>query len=55
MKIKIRIQRHLAIGHLAEDSGDWVFTCCRRGIEELLGRRAKPGEEVTVEISAREE
>jgi hypothetical protein len=53
LEIKVRIQRHLAIGYLAEDSGDFVFTICRRGFERLVGKRLKSGEDYIVHIDGR--
>ena len=53
MKIRIKIQRHLAVGHLAEDDGTFVFVICRRGLEWLLDERLKSGEDYLVEITGK--
>jgi hypothetical protein len=50
MKIKVKIQRHLAVGHLADDSGDWVFTVCRRGLSDMVGEKLETGVEYTLEL-----
>lgn len=50
MKIRFRVQRHIALFFRADDSGEWVATCCRRGLEQLLGRRLKTGEEFVEEL-----
>jgi len=50
MKIKVKIQRYLAVAHLSEDSGDWVFTICRRGLEKLVNKRLKVGESYIIDI-----
>ena len=54
MKLKVRIQRHLALAYLAEDSGDWSFVLCKEGLEKLLGRRLKAGEQLTMEVEGKE-
>ena len=51
MRIRVRIQRHLAVGHLADDSGDWVFTLCRSGLQQLVGEKLQTGSEYLVELS----
>ena len=53
-RIKLKVQRHLCVGHLAEDNGDWVFTVCRSGFQKLLGRKLRPGEETEIELTATE-
>lgn len=53
MRLRIKIQRHLVVAYRAEDSGEWLFTLCRRGMEELVGQRLKPGTELTVEVSGK--
>lgn len=52
MKIRIKTQRHLCVAHVAEDNGDWVFTICRRGCEEWIGRRLKVGEVAVIDVHA---
>jgi len=52
MKIKVRIQQHLAVAWKAEDPGDWIFTLCRAGVEEILGQKLKTGDEVLLELDA---
>ena len=54
MKVRVRRQTDTVVGWLAEDSGEFVFFLCRRGFEQMLGRRMKIGEEVTVEFNATE-
>ena len=54
MRINVKVQRHLVVGHLADDDGDWIFTVCRSGFQELLGRKLKTGEEAEVELTANE-
>ena len=54
MEIRVKVQRHLAVGHIADDSGDWVFTVCRSGLSDLVGRRLIPGEEVVLDMEAEE-
>lgn len=51
MKLKVKIQRHLALAHLAEDDGEFAFVLCRRGLEKLVGRRLNAGETVVVEVT----
>jgi hypothetical protein len=51
MLIRVKIQRHLAVGHLAEDNGDWVFTLCRRGLQDMVGERLHTGSEYLVDIT----
>ena len=51
MLIRVKIQRHLAVGHLAEDNGDWVFTLCRRGFQDMVGEKLATGAEYLVEIN----
>ena len=50
MRLKLRVQKYLVVARKVEDSSDWAFTICRRGMEELLGERLPRGEEVTVEV-----
>lgn len=50
MKLKLKVQRDLVIAWKAEDSGDWVFSLCRRGFSELVGQPLHPGEEWLVEV-----
>ena len=50
MKIRVRCQRHLVIAHKADDDGQWVFSLCRRGFEEMIGQKLKTGEVTLVEI-----
>jgi hypothetical protein len=52
--VKVKIQRSLAIGHLADDDGDWVFALCKRGVQGLVGRRLMAGEEITVRFICEE-
>ncbi|NNE62388.1 MAG: hypothetical protein HKN35_15960 [Woeseia sp.] len=52
MKLIVRVQKHLVVAHRACDGGDWVFTLCRRGFEEAVGRRLKTGETVVADLSA---
>ena len=53
MKLKCRVQAHLVVAWKAEDSGDWVFTLCRRGLQEVLGVPLRPGDEVTFDLSGK--
>jgi hypothetical protein len=50
VKIRLKVQRHLAVGHIDGDSGDWVFTVCRSGMSKLLGQKLKPNQELLVEL-----
>lgn len=54
MRLKLRVQRHLVVAHMADDPGDWVFTLCRSGMSQAIGRRLVPGEEIEIEIEASE-
>lgn len=51
MKLRLRVQRDLVVAWKAEDSGEWVFTLCRRGFSELIGQKLRPGEEWLVEVN----
>ena len=51
MRLRLRVQRDLVIAWKAEDSGDWVFSLCRRGFSELIGQPLRPGEEWLVEVT----
>ena len=51
MRVTFRIQQDLAVFHRATDSGEWVAVCCRRGLEELVGHRLHPGQNITGELS----
>lgn len=37
----------------AEDSGEFAFVLCKRGLEQLIGQRLKTGATVTVDIEGR--
>ena len=50
LRIKVRVQRHLAAGSLAEDSGDFVFFLCRAGLQRMLGERLSKGEDVEIVV-----
>ena len=51
-RVNLRVQPGLVVGWLADDPGDWVFTLCRRGMEELLDRKLRINEELQVIFSA---
>lgn len=52
--LRARIQRHLALAHLAHDDGQFAFVLCRAGIERATGVKFRPGDKpllrVTIEI-----
>ena len=54
MKLRIKVQRHIVIAYRADDSGEWVVTVCRAGMGDLLGRHLVTGEELIVEMDAKE-
>ena len=54
MRIVFRIQRDLALWHREQDSGEWVAVCCRRGLEQLIGRRLRTGQTITADLSLKE-
>jgi hypothetical protein len=51
MRIKVRVQRHLAVGHIDGDDGEWIFTVCRSGLQELVGHRLETGKRYTIDLS----
>lgn len=53
IEIRVKIQRHLALANLADDDGRFAFVLCRRGFEQLIGRRTKIGDEIQVEVTAK--
>lgn len=55
MKIKCKIQHSLVAAHRAEDDGSFIFVICRRGFEEVLGKRCEVGETVIVDVSFQQE
>lgn len=54
MRLKVRVQRHLVAACKVEDAdGDWMFTLCRRGLEEALGQRLRTGEVIEIDLTAK--
>jgi hypothetical protein len=54
LHLVVRVQRGLVAAHMAGDSGEWVFTLCKAGMERLLGRRLRVGEELEVLVRGEE-
>lgn len=51
MKLRVKVQRHLALAHIDGDGGEFAFVLCRRGLEKLLGQKLRTGEEWLIEVS----
>jgi hypothetical protein len=50
VKVRLKVQRHLVVGYLDGDPGDWVFTVCRSGMSKLLNEKLKPNDELLIEL-----
>ena len=48
------VQHSLVCCHESEHDGEFVFVCCRRGLQKYLGRRLKLGERVYFDVVLRE-
>lgn len=53
MRLRLKVQRHLVVAWKDDDSGDWIFTLCRKGFGELIGQDLRPGEEWLVEVNGK--
>lgn len=51
MKIICTTQYALITAHRAEDSGEFVFVMCRRGIEEAMGMKFPIGSQFLIELT----
>jgi hypothetical protein len=54
MMLNVRIQDSLAVAHMAEDDGDFIFVLCRTGFERCLGRHTDVGERILVGATLKE-
>lgn len=52
IKFIAEIQGSLAVVRFAEQPSHWTFTCCRRGLSNLLGVVLKAGNRATFRLTA---
>ena len=51
VRIKVKAQRELVTAWIAEDDGEWVFSVCKSGFEEIIGQKLKVGTVTLVELT----
>jgi hypothetical protein len=52
MRVTAKVQLNLCQFYRTEDGDQWFAVCCRRGLEELLGRKLRSGETVEMTLGA---